>query len=53
MVVYLPFFNQIFHTSPLTMAELAVCFSLPMVVLIAVETEKWLVRRGRLYPPKD
>jgi len=52
MVVYLPFFNLIFHTSPLTMQELAVCFSLPMVVLIAVETEKWLVRRGRLYQPK-
>lgn len=49
MIVYLPFFNLIFHTSPLTMQELAVCFSLPMVVLIAVETEKWLVRRGRLY----
>jgi len=53
MVVYLPFFNLIFHTSPLTMQELAVCFSLPMVVLIAVETEKWLVRRGHLYQPKD
>jgi Ca2+-transporting ATPase len=53
MVVYLPFFNLIFHTSPLTMQELAVCFSLPMVVLIAVETEKWLVRRGRLYQPEN
>jgi len=52
MVVYLPFFNLVFHTSPLTMEELAVCFSLPLIVLIAVETEKWLVRRGRLYQPK-
>ncbi len=53
MVIYLPFFNLIFHTSPLTMEELAVCFSLPLVVLIAVEIEKWLVRQGRLYQPKD
>ena len=53
MVVYLPFFNLIFHTSPLTMQELAVCFSLPMVVLVAVEAEKWLVRQGRLYRTKD
>ncbi len=53
MVIYLPFLNLIFHTNPLTMAELAVCFSLPLVVLIAVEAEKWLVRQGLLYQSKD
>ncbi len=53
MVIYLPFFNLVFHTKPLTMAELAVCFSLPLVVLIAVEVEKWLVRQGLLYQSKD
>jgi Ca2+-transporting ATPase len=49
MVIYMPFFNQIFHTTPLSQTELLVCFSLPLVVLVAVETEKWLVRRGWLY----
>jgi Ca2+-transporting ATPase len=49
MVIYLPFFNEIFHTKPLTKVELMVCFGLPLVVLVAVETEKWLERQGLLY----
>ena len=48
-VIYLPIFNRIFYTSPLTPTELAVCFVLPMVVLLAVEGEKWLFRTGRIY----
>jgi hypothetical protein len=28
---------------------LLVCFAFAAVVLVAVEVEKWLVRRGRLY----
>jgi Ca2+-transporting ATPase len=52
MVVYLPALNRIFHTSPLTLEELLVCFSLPLVILFAVESEKWLVRRGRIYGAK-
>ncbi len=48
-VIYTPFFNRIFHTSPLTAMELAVCLSLSLIVLIAVEVEKWLVRSGRIY----
>ncbi len=49
LVVYLPLFNDIFNTTPLTPGELAVCFVLPLVVLVASEIEKWLIRRGRLY----
>jgi Ca2+-transporting ATPase len=49
MVIYLPVFNWIFHTSPLNPMELGVCFALPAVVFLAVESEKWLVRRGLLY----
>ncbi len=49
LVVYLPLFNDIFNTTPLTPGELAVCFVLPLVVLVASEIEKWLIRRGYLY----
>ena len=48
-VVYLPVFHGVFRTSPLTPAELGVCLGLPVVVLVAVEIEKYLVRRGMLY----
>ena len=44
-VVYTPFLQRIFHTSALSIRELAVCFCLPMVVVVAVEFEKFLVRR--------
>jgi Ca2+-transporting ATPase len=49
MVIYVPFLNTVFHTTPLNSIELLVCFSLPLVVLGAVEVEKWLVRRGLIY----
>jgi Ca2+-transporting ATPase len=49
LVIYVPVLNLVFHTSPLSVLELLVCLSLPLVVLLAVEMEKWLVRRGLLY----
>ncbi len=52
MVVYIPFLNTIFHTTPLTLAELVICLCLPFTVLFAVEIEKWLVRRGWIYVTK-
>ena len=48
-VIYLPSLQAIFHTSALPPKELAVCFALSMVVLLAVEIEKYLVRRWGLY----
>ncbi len=48
-VIYLPALNPIFKTQPLPLYDLAVCIVLSSVVLIAVEIEKALVRRGRLY----
>ena len=48
-VIYIPFLQQIFRTAALTPVELLVCFAFAAVVLVAVEVEKWLVRRGRLY----
>jgi len=48
-VIYVPELNPIFHTQPLPLADLLVCLGLSSLVLVAVEFEKWLVRRGRLY----
>ncbi|MEZ5591741.1 MAG: cation-translocating P-type ATPase [Gammaproteobacteria bacterium] len=48
-VIYLPVLNPIFNTAPLSLAELAICFALASLVLLAVEVEKALIRRGYLY----
>ena len=48
-VIYLPVLNAVFHTRPLPPADLAFCLALASLVLVAVEIEKLLVRRGRLY----
>jgi Ca2+-transporting ATPase len=48
-VVFLPPLQAIFKTGDLTFVELLVVLGLPWVVLIAVEAEKWLARRGLLY----
>ncbi len=47
--IYVPAFNVIFKTQPLSLKELLICFALSSVIFIAVETEKWLVRKGWLY----
>lgn len=47
--MYVPALNAIFKTQPLSLSELAVCLALSSVILIAVEIEKWLVRKGWLY----
>lgn len=48
-VVYLPWCNEIFNTQPLTWFELMACIVISMVVMVAIEIEKWAVRRGWLY----
>jgi Ca2+-transporting ATPase len=48
-VIYVPFLNPIFKTQPLPLFDLAVCFAASSLVLVAVEVEKALVRRGWLY----
>jgi len=47
--IYIPALNPIFHTQPLTAAELGICLLLSASVFVAVEIEKWMVRRGWLY----
>ena len=48
-VIYLPALNSIFHTQPLPLFDLAVCLILSSLVLVCVEIEKWLIRRGLIY----
>jgi Ca2+-transporting ATPase len=48
-VIYVPVLQPVFHTQALPLADLLLCFVLASMVLVAVEIEKWLIRRGRLY----
>ena len=50
-VIYVPALNSIFKTEPLSLFELGICFALPLIVLVAVEIEKALRRRGIIYHP--
>ncbi len=45
-VIYLPFFNTLFKTKPLTIKEFACCMAISFVIFIAVEIEK-VIRRNR------
>ncbi len=48
-VIYTPVLNPILKTTPLTALELAISMLVPALVLVAVEIEKFAVRRGWLY----
>jgi len=48
-VIYVPWFNSIFKTEPLTFDELAFCLAVSALVFIGVEFEKWMIRRGWIY----
>ena len=43
-VIYLPQFNSIFSTTPLTALELLACVALSSTAFVAVEINKWIVR---------
>jgi Ca2+-transporting ATPase len=47
--IYVPVLNPIFKTEALDAGELVICLVISAVVLLAVEIEKWLVRRGLIY----
>jgi Ca2+-transporting ATPase len=47
--LYVPAFNAIFHTQPLTPGKLVACLSLSSVVFWGVDVERWRVRSGWHY----
>lgn len=49
LLIYVPFFNEVFATAPMTLAELSLCGACALVILVVVELEKWLKRLGILY----
>jgi Ca2+-transporting ATPase len=49
LVIYAPPLQAVFKTTALTPTELIVCLVLPWLVLVAIEAEKFLIRRGWLY----
>jgi Ca2+-transporting ATPase len=50
-VIYVPWLQPVFKTAPLRAADVALCILIASIVLLAVELEKLLVRRGLIYRP--
>jgi magnesium-transporting ATPase (P-type) len=46
LVIYVPFFQGIFETTPLSLSELLISIAIASAVLFAVELEKLLMRRS-------
>jgi Ca2+-transporting ATPase len=44
-ILYIPALRPVFRTVPLTAGELGLCLLLSLVVFVAVEVEKWVLRR--------
>jgi len=47
--IYVPMLNLIFKTEALSLDELLLCIAISSVIFIAVEIEKWLIRKGLIY----
>ena len=44
MVIYVPFFQELFQTTPLSVNDLLICLGLSTLVFWGVELEKWWLR---------
>ncbi|MDE2088525.1 MAG: cation-translocating P-type ATPase [Gammaproteobacteria bacterium] len=49
VIVYWPVMHPVFKTQPLSASELVFCLAASMLVFVAVEIEKALIRHGGLY----
>jgi Ca2+-transporting ATPase len=51
-VIYLPFARGFFSTFPLSLPQIGICLGLSLIVLLAVELEKFIIRliRSRSVP---
>ena len=52
-VIYSPPFQRVFKTAALSMGELLFTLALCSLVLVAVEIEKWMTRRGWIYQDRS
>ncbi len=48
LLIYLPFFQLIFKTVPLSPAELGLCLTASLLILLGVEVEKTVLRKKKL-----
>jgi Ca2+-transporting ATPase len=48
VIIYTPFFNDIFRTEPLTLNELGITLAVSSIVFWAVEVEKWIKRMNKI-----
>jgi Ca2+-transporting ATPase len=46
MVIYVPFFQEVFETGPLSLRDLGVSLLLSTVVFWGIEISKWILRRS-------
>lgn len=53
LLIYVPFFNDLFNTQPLTLAELGISVAVASMVFWAVELQKWIARRRDSQTPPD
>lgn len=44
VVIYVPFFQSLFKTVSLPLPELLICFSISIILFLAVEFQKWVLR---------
>jgi P-type Ca2+ transporter type 2C len=49
-VIYLPFLQEVFKTTALSLPELAISLLVSLLVFVGVETQKWLVRHRQPLP---
>jgi Ca2+-transporting ATPase len=47
--LYVPALRSVFRTTALSLVELLACVGIASLVFVAVELEKWMIRRGWLY----
>jgi Ca2+-transporting ATPase len=48
-LIYIPIFNELFRTQPLPFSDLGLCVAIASTVFIAVEIEKYLIRKKFIY----
>jgi Ca2+-transporting ATPase len=46
LIVYLPFFQQLFKTVSLSPSQVSVCLATSLIVAVALEMEKYILRRS-------